>query len=84
MKKPDRVIELQRQIKICRDALARIQGGCRSPEQVAAEALYEMMPSDPKYPLQGLVGHERRALPDDPPHPFPHRPTRNRPDLERS
>lgn len=60
MKKPDRVIELQRQLKICREALVRIKAGVRDPEGVADEALYQLMPNDPKYPLQNLVGHERR------------------------
>lgn len=60
----DRIIALQRQLKIARDALTRI---CSGEEQysnrstrVAETALDEMWRLDPKQPLQGLVGHERR------------------------
>ena len=55
-----RIIELQRQNKLFRDALTRITSGCRDPEGVADEAIYNSMPLDRKYPLQGVVGHERR------------------------
>jgi len=58
--KQDRIIELQRQVKICRDALEAIRHGCRDPERVADEALYKLMPLDNKYQLQGVVGHARR------------------------
>lgn len=57
----DRVVELQRQLKICRDALARIKAGHGDPYAIADEALYNLMPLDQKYPLQGLVGHERKG-----------------------
>lgn len=53
-----RIVELQRQVKIARDALNRIADGCDGAESVAYEALYEMMPLDAKRQLQGLVGHE--------------------------
>lgn len=56
MSKHNRVIELQRQLKICRDALIRIQNGHRDPEGIADQALSRLMPLDKKYPLQGLVG----------------------------
>jgi len=59
-KQQTRIVELQRQLKIARDALTRIQSGCRSAEVVADCALYDMMPLEPKQQLQGLVGHERR------------------------
>ena len=59
MKQPSRIIELQRQLKLARDALTRIQAGCRDAEGVACTALYRMMPLEPKQPLQGLVGHDR-------------------------
>ncbi|QRG06138.1 hypothetical protein EZH22_24640 [Xanthobacter dioxanivorans] len=62
MKKPDRVIELQRQLKICREALLKIEHGTRDPAGVAGEALYQIMPNDPKYPLQGIVGHEPKRV----------------------
>ena len=53
-----RIIELQRQIKIAKRALESLKaGGCA----IADQALYDMMPLDRKYPLQGLVGHERNA-----------------------
>jgi hypothetical protein len=63
-----RIADLQKQVKIARDALDRIkhrQCGCRgllalTPERVAEEALDEMWRLDQKQPLQGLVGHERR------------------------
>lgn len=55
-----RIIELQRQVRIARNALDRIKHGTNSPEGIATDALYEMMALDPKQPLQGLVGHERR------------------------
>lgn len=59
-----RIIELQRQLKIARQAFEKIKcnGSHRAPE-IADEALYEMMPLDPKRPLQGLCGHEPRRSP---------------------
>lgn len=59
-----RIVELQRTLKIAKDALTRIKHGCRSPECIADEALYRMMPLDKALPLQGLVGHERGAAHD--------------------
>lgn len=55
-----RIIELQRQVKICRTALEQIRGGARDPEGIAGEALDQLHPLDKKAPLQGLVGHEKR------------------------
>lgn len=52
-----RVVELQRQVRIAREALEKIKDGDRDPYAAADEALYAMMPLDRKYPLQGLVGH---------------------------
>lgn len=52
-----RIIELQRQVKVAREALQKIAGGSRDPERVASDVLWELMPLDRKYPLQGLVGH---------------------------
>ena len=63
-KDQQRIIELQRQLKIARTALVRIKAGGRDPEGAACTALYEMMPLDNKQPLQGLVGHEKRQSND--------------------
>lgn len=57
-----RIIELQRQLKICRDALERIKHGAGDPVRIADDALYSLMPHDQKYSLQGLVGHNRRGV----------------------
>lgn len=58
--KEDRVINLQRQLKIARDALNRISTGCRDPEWAAVNALDEIWRLDRKQPLQGVVGHDLR------------------------
>jgi len=55
-----RIIELQRQIKICREALTKISCGAYSPEAVAADALYRLFPLDPKNDLAGICGHANR------------------------
>jgi len=55
-----RIIDLQRRIKIANAALGKIAYGCRDPELVASDALYDQLKSEPKAPLQGIVGHERR------------------------
>lgn len=55
-----RIIELQARLEIANDALGKIVQGCRDPEGVACDALYDQMIFEPKQPLQGLVGHERR------------------------
>ena len=55
--KQQRIIDLQARLKIANDALARIQAGCRDPEFVASNAIYEQMALEPKRQLQGLVGH---------------------------
>ena len=60
MKQQERIIELQRQVKISKDALQRISSGCRNPESVAGDALYAMWPLEQKQGLQVLVGHEKR------------------------
>lgn len=54
-----RIIELQRQLKIARDVLTKMAEGYERYSGVAQTALDEMRPLDPKYPLQGIVGHER-------------------------
>lgn len=55
-----RIVELQRQLKFARDTLGRIASGCRDAETLASNTLCEMMPLDPKYPLQTTVGHNNR------------------------
>jgi hypothetical protein len=55
-----RIIELQKQLRISRSALERISYGILNPESLAADALDEMRRLDAKYPLQVLVGHERK------------------------
>jgi hypothetical protein len=57
----DRIVALQKQLKIARDTLNRIAAGSRDPELAAVNALDELWKLDRKQPLQGLVGHERRA-----------------------
>lgn len=57
-----RIVELQRQLKIARDALTKIATGhSGNPQSTADDALYSMFPLDQKQPLQALVGHERRT-----------------------
>ena len=56
----DRIVELQRQVKICRSALEHIRHGAGDPARIAEDALHELMPLDKRYPLQGIVGHSRR------------------------
>jgi len=55
-----RIIELQKSLKIARAALERIQCGHRNPEGLAGQALEELWKLEQKQPLQILVGHERR------------------------
>ena len=55
-----RIISLQARIKIANDALGKIARGCRDPEEVANQAMYDQMNYEPKAPLQGLVGHAPR------------------------
>ncbi len=59
-KQQERIIELQRQVKVAREALERIKYAPNNAELLADLALENMRPLDPKQPLQGLVGHERR------------------------
>lgn len=60
----ERIIELQRSLKIAKDALELIRyGHSRCPEATAEKALDAMRPLEPKTQLQGLVGHERRSRP---------------------
>lgn len=55
-----RIIDLQKQVRLARTALEKITHGCRDPEGVAEEALYQMMPLDRVQSSAGLLGWERR------------------------
>lgn len=59
-KDKERIVALQKQLKIARDTLTRISSGHYRPYGIAYEALDEMnrieWNSRPT-PLQGLVGH---------------------------
>ena len=57
----DRIVELQKALRIARVALEKIQYGSRNPARVAEEALDQMWKLDPKQPLQGIVGHATRS-----------------------
>jgi hypothetical protein len=52
-----RIVELQKSLKVARAALERIQAGHRNPEGLAEQALDEMWKLEPKQQLQGIVGH---------------------------
>jgi hypothetical protein len=56
-----RIVELQRSLKIARDALTRIAAGTTRNQAIAEEALTELWRLEPKQQLQGIVGHERGA-----------------------
>lgn len=57
----ERIVNLQRQLKIARDALIRVKSVdehySNRSVRVAEDALEEIWRLDPKQPLQGLVGH---------------------------
>ena len=59
-KDQQRIIDLQRQLKIARAALSEISLGRRDPVPIAIQAIDEIWALDKKQPLQGLVGHEKR------------------------
>lgn len=54
-----RIIDLQKQVRIARTALERIKAGTTRHQSVAEEAINEMWKLEQKQPLQYLVGHER-------------------------
>jgi hypothetical protein len=58
-----RIIELQKSLKIAREALERIHYGTTRAETIATEALNEIWRLEPKQPLQGVVGHTPRQRP---------------------
>lgn len=56
-----RIIELQKSLRIARNAMERIaQGHARDPEQLCQETLTELWKLEAKQQLQGLVGHAPR------------------------
>lgn len=56
----DRIIELQKSLRIARSALERIASDhAKCPKSVADNALIEMWRLDKKQPLQEIVGHGR-------------------------
>ena len=59
--RPDRIIELQKSLKIAREALERIKCGSTRAESIAADALDDMFRLEPKRQLQGIVGHLTKA-----------------------
>lgn len=56
-----RIIELQKSLRIAREALERVSCGTTRAQALAADALAEMWKLEPKQQLQGLVGHEPRS-----------------------
>ena len=58
----ERIIELNKAIKIAKTALEKIKHGSSNVEDIAEDALCEMFPLEAKQPLQGLVGHDKRKL----------------------
>jgi len=55
-----RIAELQRQVRIAREALNKIKRYSGDPSRTAATAIEKMWPLDVKQPLQGVVGHGGR------------------------
>lgn len=55
----DRIIDLQKQVKVARAALEKIRRGAQHPHLIAEEALDAMRPKDKPTPLAGLMGWER-------------------------
>lgn len=60
MSDKQRIIDLQRQVRIARAALQKIVHGTARPHAIAEEALYDMLPSDKPSPLAGVLGWEKR------------------------
>jgi len=52
-----RIVELQKSLKIAREALERIKYGTTRHQSIAEEALDKMWKLEPKQQLQGIVGH---------------------------
>lgn len=59
-----RIVELQKSLRIARTCLEKIYyGHSHHPHRDAEAALEQIWKLDQKQPLQGLVGHERRPRP---------------------
>lgn len=59
-----RIIDLQKQVKIARDALGKIvngHAGGRSPYNLAEQALDDMREHDPAPSSAGLLGWEKQT-----------------------
>lgn len=57
----DRIIELQKSLRVAKTTLEKIAyGHARNPEADAENALDAMRRLEPKAPLQGIVGHAPR------------------------
>jgi hypothetical protein len=52
-----RIVELQKSLKIAREALERIKCGTTRAHSIAEDALDKMWKLEPKQHLQGIVGH---------------------------
>jgi hypothetical protein len=63
--KQDRIIDMQKALKIAREALEKIKYGHSRIEsaKLAENALDEMWRLSAKQPMQALCGHERRKTP---------------------
>jgi hypothetical protein len=56
-----RIVELQKSLKVARDALTRIAAGTTQSGRIAEEALDAMWKLEPKQQLQGIVGHQKAS-----------------------
>jgi hypothetical protein len=52
---------LDRRLRIARQALERIESGAADPEQIASQALYEMLPADTATVIDGLLEWSKDA-----------------------
>ncbi len=63
MKDKQRIIDLQKQVRIARTALEHIvhgHAGGRDAYTIAEQALDDMQPKDRPVPLEGLLGWSKR------------------------
>lgn len=63
MSDKQRIIDLQKQVRIARTALEKIvqgHGGRHDAHTIAEQALDDMMPKDRPAPLDGLLGWSKR------------------------
>lgn len=62
MSDKQRIIDLQKQVRIARDALAKIVTGHHGRAySIAEQALDDMRPKDKPLPLAGILGWEKRT-----------------------